>query len=88
MSHSFYKVTMANRNKYWAAYHKERRRRRGLVSVTVEMRKRQRIWLQKLRRSSSYPQHEFYRRALLMGAAFVFNAGSTRAKKLRVKPPI
>ena len=68
-------------------YQRRRRARQRLASVTIELTRRQRQFVMKMRRQSSYPPEKFLRKALVTGAAFLFNSGARRGGKTRVKPP-
>ena len=75
------------RRRYQRRYQRRRRAAAKLRHVQVELSRGEARWFDRMRSGASVAVREFARRALLVGAAFVYNAGNQRGGKRRAKPP-
>jgi len=67
-------------------YQRQRRQSKRLRSILIELTPQQKRWLEHKKRHAAQPHPTFWRRALLVGAALLYNSGA-RPIKERVKPP-
>ena len=80
-----YGAKLARRRAQLRAAQARRRAKLGMKPIFIEVTQAEKERLEFLRREQSGNIEDFYKRALIIGAKFLYNAGNRRGGKQRIK---
>ena len=80
-----YGMKLARRRAQLRAAQARRRAKLGMKPIFIEVTQSEKETLEKLRHEQAGNIEDFYKRALIIGAKFLFNAGNRRGGKQRIK---